>query len=176
MTDLFLSVIVYTYNRKDYIEKAVLSVSRQTIPRNQYEIIVVKGFEDTQLDNRLSKLADKILFVPEKSHGKKIFATFNESKGNIIFLLDDDDEFVPDKLEKVRQIFANYSNISFLHNSIIKIDDNGIVIHEHEENAPKSIIRYNLNRGSDLELSHLLKYRANWYGSCMSFSRSVLEK
>ena len=49
----FISVIVTAYNRKEFLLQAVSSALRQTLPREYYEVIVVKNFEDEEIDRQL---------------------------------------------------------------------------------------------------------------------------
>jgi len=46
----YISVIVTAYKRRQYLYNALLSLKAQTLSRNKYEVIVVKDFEDPQID------------------------------------------------------------------------------------------------------------------------------
>ena len=171
---MLASVIVYTYDRRDYIIKAVESVLSQTLPRKDYEIIVVKGFKDKSIDDYLKKTVDQILLVNEKAHGKKLSKAIQASRGDYIFFLDDDDEFSENKLEFVVSLFLKIPDLTFVHNSIAKIGENGEPSPERDEAGPPREYIYgtgNLNRTS---ISTLLRYRANWYSSAMAFRRDTL--
>ncbi|MEM0143780.1 MAG: glycosyltransferase [Candidatus Parvarchaeum sp.] len=56
MTNPYISVVVIAYNRKKFIRKALLSVLAQTISKSMYEIIVIKGFKDKEIDNFIKKI------------------------------------------------------------------------------------------------------------------------
>jgi cellulose synthase/poly-beta-1,6-N-acetylglucosamine synthase-like glycosyltransferase len=42
----YISVIVTAYNRRKYLSFALRSLEAQTLPRDRFEVIVVKNFED----------------------------------------------------------------------------------------------------------------------------------
>ncbi|MEA3343936.1 MAG: glycosyltransferase family 2 protein [archaeon] len=62
-----LSVIIPTYNEEENIEKCLLSLQNQTIPRDKYEIIVVDGQSTDKTVVLAKKYADKIIL--QKSNG-----------------------------------------------------------------------------------------------------------
>ncbi|MCL6090793.1 MAG: glycosyltransferase family 2 protein [Candidatus Thermoplasmatota archaeon] len=173
---MLASVIIYTYKRKEFILKAVESVSSQSIPRSDYEIIVVKAFRDQKIDSKIDGLVDKNLFVDEKGHGKKLVPAVIASRGEIIFLLDDDDEFLPTKMAQILELFKHHSDLVFAHHSITKIDENGLPFKGGEEAVPPRELMLDTSLISRRSISGFIKYRANWYSSCMAFSRKSLLK
>ena len=48
-----ISVIIVAYNRKMYVKQAVESALNQTYDKNKYEIIVVKNFNDEDIDDNV---------------------------------------------------------------------------------------------------------------------------
>ena len=171
---MLASVIIYTYDRKEFILKAVESVLSQTLPRKDYEIIVVKAFKDPLIDDYLIKVVEHSLFVDEKAHGKKLSKAIEASSGDYIFFLDDDDQFLENKLELVVSLFKKVPELIFAHNSIIKINDAGGISNERDEAVPSQDLFYETDKLSRASVSNLLRYRANWYSSSMAFRRSVL--
>ena len=172
MADLKASVIIYTYDRRDYIIRALDSVLNQNVPKESYEIIVVKGFLDEEIDKRISSHAEKNLYINEKGHGKKLAAGIRASSGDIIFFLDDDDEFTNDKLEICFRYFKDDNKLIMLHNSISTISESGSIL--REERGPNNAIIVDTERLDKKETSSLLRYRTNWYSSCMSFRKDAL--
>ncbi len=171
--ELLASVIIYSYKRKEFIVEALNSVSKQSIPRNQYEIIVVKGFNDPAIDAAIESIADVSLYVDEQSHGKKLREAITRSKGEVIFLLDDDDLFEHNKLEVVTRIFCKYSDVIFVHNSMRVISESGIPLYISRYAVDKTII-YDTSIPDKRQFSKVLRYRGDWYGSCMAFRKNVL--
>lgn len=167
-------MIIYTYDRKDYIIRALDSVLNQTVPRPSYEIIIVKGFVDREMDEYITKHADKSIFVDEKGHGKKLAAGIRASSGDVIFLLDDDDEFTEEKLGTCLNLFNKSKRLVFLHNSNSMISESGGPL--EDERVPENPIIVDTESIDRKGIASLLHYRTNWYSSCMSFRREVLVK
>jgi glycosyltransferase involved in cell wall biosynthesis len=46
-----ISVIIIAYNRKIFLKDAIKSVLNQSLDRNLYEIIIVKNFNDKDIDD-----------------------------------------------------------------------------------------------------------------------------
>ncbi|MCW1293277.1 MAG: glycosyltransferase [Candidatus Parvarchaeota archaeon] len=53
--DNYISVIVTAYNRKEFLLNALKSAVNQTLDRKFYEIIVVKNFNDNEIDNYIQQ-------------------------------------------------------------------------------------------------------------------------
>lgn len=166
-------MIIYTYDRKDYILEAIRSVLNQSISRDQYEIIVVKGFEDVDIDREITAAADVSINIDSKGHGKKIVSAIKHSSGEVICLLDDDDLFTENKLSKIKQIFESDHDIIFVHNSIKRVSAEGKEIFEERVGQHNNLV-FDTRNPSKKVLAKLISKRANWYGSCMSFRRDVL--
>lgn len=103
-----LSVIIPTYNRSFTVVKAIDSVLQQTY--EDYEVIVV---DDGSTDNTYEKLKpylNKIHYEYKENGG--ISSARNRgleiAQGNYIALLDSDDFWKPEKLQKQMECFENY--------------------------------------------------------------------
>lgn len=171
---IHLTVLIYTYDRKDYIVKAVNTVLKQNINKDLFEIIVIKGFIDDDIDKWLQESGVRLIFLNEKSLGKKIARGIEESRGEIITFLDDDDEYEPKKLEKISEIFDKCPETDFVHNSLIKINENGGVVDPDPSENPRKSLVFSTRNGNKSLLSQVLRYRGDWYLSCMSVRKSVL--
>ncbi len=55
-----ISVVIPTYNEEQNIQACLESLSRQTIPRNEYELIVVDGGSTDRTREMASELADTV--------------------------------------------------------------------------------------------------------------------
>ena len=114
-----ISVIICAYLRKEFIREAIESVLNQTLNKNLYEIIVVKNFKDKDIDKFISKNKIKNIYLdPKKAgyYGVKMAEGVKKANGEIICFLEDDDKFLPNKLEVVYKVFQN-KNVGFYHNS-----------------------------------------------------------
>lgn len=159
---VYISVIISSYNRVKYLDSAISSVLNQSLDRKYYEIIVVKNFKDSHIDELIKKNNIKNVYLNEKSLSIKILKGLDIAEGEIISFLDDDDRFSERKLENVYNIFKN-NKINYYHNDSIIVDDLDRLIKYRKlgisENLSsisirKSIIDTNIlkmvNRGIDL--------------------------
>jgi len=143
----YISVIVTAYNRRRYLPFALRSLEAQTLPRDKFEVIVVKNFEDKESDDIISRNGWKDLYEDTTYYGRKILAGLEESRGDVITFLEDDDMYVSNRLEEVYKAFKSYDSLVYFHNSQIIIDENGSVL----ERPPHSIlISKNLIGGSPI--------------------------
>jgi len=124
----YISVIVTAYNRKRYLPFALRSLEAQTLPRDKFEVIVVKNFEDKESDDIISRNGWKDLYEDSTYHGRKISVGLEESKGDVITVLEDDDVYVSNRLEEVYKAFTSYDRLVYFHNSQAVIDDKGNVL------------------------------------------------
>ena len=109
----FISVIVTAHNRREYLRDAVDSVLNQTI--DDYEIIVVKNFKD-EIDDYLKENGVKSVLVGDQTQGMDVISGLKEARGEVISFLDDDDLFLPRKLEKVKEVFQD-EEVGYYHNA-----------------------------------------------------------
>ena len=99
MTYLNVSVIIPTVDRPA-VRRAVASALNQTYP--PFEIIVIVDSADHSIHPALCDVSDKIrlLFAGGIGPSGARMRGVAEAKGDIIAFLDDDDEWLPEKLER----------------------------------------------------------------------------
>ena len=114
----FISVIITAHNRREFLLEAVNSALNQSLPRDEYEIIVVKNFEDEKIDKFLEEHNVKNVFTKEEPLGAKVVEGIKESKGEVISFLEDDDLWLPQKLQVVKEVFKDKSVVYF-HNDFL---------------------------------------------------------
>ncbi|MGB9763523.1 MAG: glycosyltransferase family 2 protein [Minisyncoccia bacterium] len=122
----YISVIITAHNRKEFLKDAINSVLNQTFEKSFYEIIVIKNFEDQEIDNLIDE--NKIISLKTRDDsliGEDLALGIERAKGEVISFLDDDDLFMPKKLETVYNYFKKYENLVYLHNSEYFIDEKG---------------------------------------------------
>lgn len=112
------SVIIPNYNYAEFLPFAIESVLAQT--ENVDEIIVV---DDGSTDNSKEVLAgygDKIITVFQDNNGQASALNngFNTSTGDIIFLLDADDLFSPEKVETIKNIYKKSPDIAWVFHTL----------------------------------------------------------
>jgi len=183
----YISVIVTAYNRRRYLPFALRSLEAQTLPRDKFEVIVVKNFDDPESDNIISRNGWKEVYNDDPYQGRMVLAGLEESRGEVITLLDDDDMYVDNRLEEVYKAFTSFKRLVYFQNSQTIIDGNGNVL----ERPPRS---KNLVGGSPMvidvdklqmlakkygmstvDITLKVRTGADVNGSSMAVRRSVLE-
>ena len=108
----YISVIIPVYNRTQYVGEAINSVLNQTLSRDKYEIIVVSNVDLPEREGV------RIIKSNERWQGPKFAQGIEEAKGEIISILDDDDLFLPNKLEVVYKVFKENEKVGLFKNPI----------------------------------------------------------
>lgn len=121
----FISIVITAFNRKEFLLQALNSAINQTLDKSKYEIIVVKNFNDEKIDGLIEKSGIISLQRGDEIVGSYIAAGIERSNGEILVFLDDDDEFVNDKLRIINEIFASDAGVGYYHNGIVPIDGSG---------------------------------------------------
>ena len=116
-----ISVVIPSYNRKEFLKRSINSVNNQTI--KPFEIIVVDDGSFDGTEAMIKRNYDFIKFIKQKNKGVSAARNLGikVSSGEWICFLDSDDEWKNDKLEK--QIIAVKSNpdYKFFHSDEIWI-------------------------------------------------------
>jgi glycosyltransferase involved in cell wall biosynthesis len=142
-----ISVLIFAYNRKEYLLYSVKSALTQTLGRSEYEIIVVKNFKDNKIDKFLTENNIKTI-LKDGTIGEYIKEGITQSNTNIICFLDDDDLFEQNKLETVINKFNDNSDLCYFHNNFDVITDNNssIKVRNHAPDFNMSCISINLDK------------------------------
>ena len=169
---MILSVLINNYNYGRYLDECIQSLQQQTY--KNFEVIL---YDDGSSDNSI-EIARKYSFVkiisnnnfgkfPSFNQANAINQSFALSKGDVICLLDSDDFFSNDKLEKIYQAFSKNENAVLVQNSAFLYNENKVVgIHD-----------FSKKKTNYLKLYH----RTNWTGyfnstSNLSFKREYLQQ
>jgi len=85
-----VSVVICTYNRRDYLERCLEYLTFQS--NDNFEVIVVNGPSDDGTDEVLARHADRIKMVqnPERNLSKSRNLGIDASAGDVIAFIDDD--------------------------------------------------------------------------------------
>jgi len=167
-TDPYISVVVTAYDRKKYLLGAVQSALNQTISKDLYEVIVVKNFRDETIDRQLEKWRVINLYSDDVSQGGKVRDALGVARGDVISLLEDDDEFLPEKLERVYAAFRN--GVDYYNNGRVVVNETGKVLRVEGYSA--------LIKGDREKAKYALEMMVHGAGfntSSMSFRRAISE-
>lgn len=107
-----VSLIITAYNYDKYIERAIRSAMQQSMPREQYEIIVVNDASTDRTATILENYKEEVrIFNLDKNVGLSAARNFGikKAKGQFIVFLDADDYLQSDVL-KIQSVFLTENN------------------------------------------------------------------
>jgi glycosyltransferase involved in cell wall biosynthesis len=135
-----IAVIVYAYNRREYLPCALRSLAKQTLERKRFEVVVVKNFTDPECDRSIAELGAVSLLDETNSNGHCMLRGIRACRAPILTFLDDDDEYEPDRLDSIVQTMRKHPDVGFYRNRVNVIDAQGQPIPEsrwraHERDA-----------------------------------------
>lgn len=113
-----VSVIIPTHNRMNLIERAVKSVLNQSY--SGIEIIVVSDGSEDDTDSVMEKLCEEdsrikyISYHPAKGANVARNVGIDNAKYEYVAFLDDDDEWLADKLDKQLALFSENEEIGLV--------------------------------------------------------------
>ena len=115
-----VSIIIPTYNRANLLSRAIKSILNQTF--KDFELIIVDdGSTDNtrQVVEKFQKEDSRIKYIWQENSGapaRPKNTGIKNSTGEYIAFLDDDDEWLPEKLEKQLKLFENSekNNLGFV--------------------------------------------------------------
>ena len=157
----FFSVVIPTYNCAGLLERALLSVLKQT--DQDFEIIVVDNSSTDDTRQVLEAIDDTRLSVlTVNNHGVIAYSRnigISRARGKWIAFLDSDDVWLPEKLEKVRSKISEYPD--------------AILICHDERQVVDGKIRKILHHAPSI--SNIYQSLL-FYGNCLSTSAVTLKK
>ncbi|MBQ8029100.1 MAG: glycosyltransferase family 2 protein [Clostridia bacterium] len=161
-----ISVAMAAYKGEKYIEDQIRSILPQL--SHEDEIVVSDdkpgGVTETVV-RRLMQEDERIVYV--EGRGRGVVANFTNAirycRGDKIFLCDQDDVWLPEKVKRVTEAFENGATL-VLHNAYVTDEKLNITAYSFfdERGSKKGIIR------------NLLKN--SYMGCCMAFDRKLLKK
>ncbi len=124
-----VSVIIPTYNRAKYIRESIDSVLAQTY--QDYEIIVVDDGSTDNTKEIILSYGDKVRYFFQDHGNQPLALNFGATKarGEYIAFLDDDDLWVPNKLELQVNILDSKEEIGFVCSETYHMNESGETTH-----------------------------------------------
>jgi glycosyltransferase involved in cell wall biosynthesis len=170
------SILINNYNYEKFIDKAIRSSLDQTF-KNVEVIVYDDGSKDTSVV-KINKYCDEIVIIANENYSRghcwnqinSINEAFKKSTGDIIFLMDSDDYFFENKVEKIMAIFKKEEDVICIQHRFQLVDE--------QDNKLKSEKRPFLSGSNILEGIYFTK-RLDFFftqTSGLCFRRSFLEK
>jgi glycosyltransferase involved in cell wall biosynthesis len=122
-----------TYNGSRFIEKQIQSI----LPQLSYndELVIVDDCSSDQTVNLIQKFTDSRIKLWENTKNLGAIKNFEKSitnaEGDIIFLSDQDDIWMPDKVKEVTSVFTQRQEVTLVITNLQVID-------EHDNLVPNS--------------------------------------
>ncbi|MEQ9620237.1 MAG: glycosyltransferase [Deltaproteobacteria bacterium] len=129
-----VSVIIPTYNRAEYLKQAIASALGQTF--EDFELLIVDDCSSDNTSRIIENCTDTRIRYIRNNENKGISAVrnigINNSRGEYIAFLDDDDEWFSDKLEKqvsmlepsspkLGAIYTGVVSVNMANNKVVKL-------------------------------------------------------
>lgn len=178
-----ISVAMTTYNGEKFVEKQLLSILKQT--RKPDEVIIV---DDCSTDNTVKLVNSFIednalynwkLFILPTNGG--FIKSFNEAiskiSGDIIFLCDQDDIWLPNKIEIMSELMLMNPRILSLASSFKKIDanDKELVSRSNPFSTNNNLIRKKIKPNKCVKISPFRAVAYNVSPGCTCAFRSSIK-
>lgn len=128
-----ISVCIATYNGEKYLEEQLNSILPQMNSEDEL-IISDDGSKDATVDiiKRYTTQDQRIKFF--KGPGKGVIANFefaiNQSQGDFIFLADQDDVWLPEKVQTILDFFQKHDEINLVISDLVIVNEKLEVIEE----------------------------------------------
>lgn len=116
------SVLIFTYNRKQFIKNALDSVIASQQMIDNVEVIISSCISRDELElEPVPKNVRFVIFPAQTLYGDQLIETVKISTGEILFFLEDDDVFNYHKIKIVLDLFQSNSEVIAVKNGYTKI-------------------------------------------------------
>jgi len=124
------SVVITAYNHGEHIISTIESVLNQTM--QNFEIIVIDDGSPDDTEQKVATISDdRLRYFRQEPSGLPAYSRnrgIECSRGRYIALLDGDDRWLPEKLEKMKAIFSSDPEIDIIcHDLKVTGEDGGFV-------------------------------------------------
>ncbi|MGA8303014.1 MAG: glycosyltransferase family 2 protein [Thermoplasmata archaeon] len=178
-----VAIVVGAYSRGTYLLDAVRSVLDQTLPRDRWELLVVKNFRDETIDAALARDGVTTRWDETPRVGTWLLQAIRATRAPIVTLLDDDDLYLPGRLARIVETFRSHPEVGFYRNRVEIVDENGGPVPVAKW-APRGTDPYFdasgpvlLRPGEKSDVVDLLyrRTRVSFNSSTMAFRRELLD-
>ena len=160
-----ISVALAYYDGAEYIEQQLTSILDQLGEEDELILSVDRAFDGSMDLLKAWEEKEKRIFLtngPAKGVAKNFEHAIRLCSGDLIFLSDQDDIWLPDKVEKVKQAFYDQEVMAVLHDARI-VDEN---LKELEPSF------FKLRHSETGFIKNL--WRNSYVGCCMAFRKELI--
>lgn len=160
--DYFISVAIATYNGEKFIKEQLDSILKQL---NENDEVIIS--DDGSTDKTVSIIKSyndkriKLIKGPHKGIKENFANAIKKSSGKYIFLSDQDDIWMNNKVEIILKCFEKYKCTLIIHDAII--------VDENKKNVCDSFFRYRNSKNGIVK--NIIKN--SYIGCCMCFDSSI---
>ena len=161
-----ISVAMATYNGEKYIRGQLDSIIKQL--NDIDEIIISDDGSTDETINIINSYKDKrikLIYGPKKGVKQNFANAIKKCTGKYVFLSDQDDIWMDDKVEKVLKCFDENKCTCVLHDNVVLNSDTDEIIHDSFFKWRKSKTGYFNNI-----------WKNSYIGCCMAFDSSLKNK
>jgi glycosyltransferase involved in cell wall biosynthesis len=117
-----ITVLITTHNYGQFIEEAIDSVLSQDLSPDQLEVLVVDDGSTDDTSERVKKYGASIRYVYKPNGGQASALNFGieRASGEIVALLDADDQFLPGKLSRIVEVFQQHPNLGMAYHRLLE--------------------------------------------------------
>lgn len=160
-----ISVAMATYNGEKYIKEQIKTIL-QNLQENDELVISDDGSNDNTIDiiKNFNDKRIRLLDGPRKGLKQNFNNAIKNTTGDYIFLSDQDDIWMPDKVSKMLEIFRKNDYILIQHDAIVVDESDNIIFNSFAEHRKvKTGIIKNLIKNS-------------YHGCCIAFKSDLKAK
>lgn len=171
-----ISVVLASYNGEKYIKRQLESIVNQI--GNDDEIIVS---DDGSTDKTASIVIEmarndsriKLIEGPKKGYNKNFENAILNAKGDYVFISDQDDVWLPNKVARVIEEFDKNPSICCIRHDCRVVDSNGNVIISSYNKYRKSNVNYKKNFLKNTFTGCCMCVRTEWLKKLLPFPEKV---
>ena len=118
MKKLNISAIITTFRRPEWLEEAIESVLKQSRPVE--EVLVVDAGTAEETKSVVATFGPAVRYLPMQDRGLAASRNFGieHSKGDWLCFLDDDDQWLPDKIKRQEEALQRAPDATFVYTSL----------------------------------------------------------
>ena len=126
------SIIIPVYNLRAFVGEAIESALAQTVPREQFEIVVVDDGSTDGSADVISRFAPHVRSIRQENRGLSAArnAGIAAARGDFLVFLDADDRLLPEKVSASLSVFAARADLGLVYSGVRYIDAHGAPLPE----------------------------------------------